>query len=436
MQWENLEGRTHDHQPAYRRWLYLLLAGSIISLPLWWGGGNWLVASVQTNLWSVQYLWQRTEHPLLIWLPATVQAAAPPAGHPSADLWQARDLLAKGQIFQAQALLAPHVAAGDYEALRLQAETLVAAGAMPAAIQVWTQIGAVDDLLAAGRQAELRQDKSNALAAYQAAYTLAPESSVLPLARLLYQALAESATAESLLRDYITAMPNSRYRISWLRELGALYRSRKAWPEAIAIYSQLVAAMPDSSADWVQLGWLYYEQGAGAEQALAQFQQAVTLAPNEGAGYYAIGLLFNREKQYAAAEPWLAQAVEREPGQPWWWLSRAGNVEQAGNRPLALQFYATVQERFPTFAEGHYRAAWAYRQAEKRAAAVAAMEQAIGAMASSGITDAKAQANYFARAGQIYEWAGQLQQAIVAYEQAGQLDPLRRDVQDGLERLR
>lgn len=395
-----------------------------------------LVGSPSHNLWSVRYLWQITAHPLAMLLPANAGGNSIPVEHRSGHVWQARALLADGQTLQAEAILQPALAAGDYDAQRLQAEILVKRGNVAGAVQQWVQVGAVDDILAAAQQAGQSGRNDDARDAYRAAYTLAAERTVLPFAQFLRQNTKDVADAENLLRQYIEVMPNSPYFVQWLRELGTLYQGQKAWHKALAIYTQLVAALPDSAPDWVQLGWLYYERDKDSAQAMAQFQRAITVAPQEGDGYYAIGSLLSSEQRYQEAEPWFAQAVEREPNQPWWYLTQASNLEQAGKLPVALQIYTVVEQRFPKFAQGYHQAAWAYQQAKQPTKAIVAIEQAIQLARDNYGTDHKTQASYYTRAGQIYESTGKLTAAVAAYEKAEQLDPSQKEAQNGLARLK
>lgn len=398
------------------------------------GIGASVVGSPRHTLWSVRYLWQITAHPLALLLPANTGGDEMPAEHRSGHVWQARALLADGQLLQAETMLQPALVTGDYDAQRLQAEILVARGNVAGAVQRWVQVGAVDDILAAARQAGQAGRTDDALYAYRTAYTLAPEQTVLPFAQFLRQNTKEVADAETLLRQYIAAMPDSPYFVQWLRELGILYQDQNALNKALALYTQLVAALPDSAPDWVQLGWLYYERDKDAEKAMAQFQRAITVAPQEGDGYYAIGSLLSREKRYQEADAWFVQALEREPEQQWWWLGQANAAQEAGNLPLAVKLYTVLQKRYPDFAQGHYQAAWTYKVAGERAQAIGAIETAI-AVRQNGGNQHQVNADIYARAGQIYEWAGDLQKAVIAYEQAEKLDPQRQGVQDALKRL-
>lgn len=408
--------------------LFILLYGSLLGL------GSVFIGGPRHNLWSVRYLWQQAGHPLAALLPAAGDAV--PADHRSGHLWQARALLTAGQSLQAEALLQPVLAQGDYDAQRLQAEILAARGDLTGAIHQWAQVGAVDDLLLAARQAGQQGQVEVAMLAYRTAYGLAPERTVLPFAGFLRRERQDFATAETLLRDYIAAMPSSRYLVSWLRELGALYREQEAWDKAIAIYSQLVNTMPDSALDWVQLGWIYYDHQNDPEQAMKHFQRAVTVAPQEGDGYYAIASFLSKQKDYHEAEYWFVQALERKPEQHWWWLNRASALQQAGNLVAALRVYTQIESRFPDFAPGFYQAAWVYYEVDQPAQAITAIERAIQYMKSSGVSQATTQANYHVRAGQLYEWSGQLQKAVVAYEQAERLDSSNRSAFEGLQRLK
>jgi len=358
----------------------------------------------------------------------------PPAQHINSFTWQARAALEAGDVWQASRLLVPALAQGNHDALRLQATLLAQQGNAQEANALWVQLGDGEALLQAGQEHTRVGQLDKALAAYRAAYTVAPERTVYPMAHFLWSSNAQEKEAEQLLVEALRIYPNSRYSFTWYRELGALYQHQKSWPKAAAIYEQLASAAPDRYQDWIELGWVYYEWGEGTAAALTQFEQAIAIAPNAGAGYYAIATLLSREERFSEADPWYQQALELEPAQKWWYLSRAFTLQRAGNLSLALTVYATVQQLFPDFDQGHYQAAWAYRQAEQRENAIKAIEAATQLL-STQEQPSLTQAAFYARAGQIYEWAGQLQKALAAYEKAAEFDPLRQDVQDGLERL-
>lgn len=419
---------TFRHQKAPTVARVVLFVGVLTA------GSYLLKTDPATNLWSLGYVWQTTGHALKFLLPDST-ATTPPPQHINGFTWQARAALQRGADWQATQLVAPAVAQGNRDALRLQAEILRQQGDSTGAYSLWASLGDVDALLQAGWDNTQSGKTAAALAAYRAAYQIAPERTVLPLAHLLWSSDTADTSAERLLVEALATYQGSRYSYDWLRELGTLYQSQGKWSKAITIYEELVAAAPDRVQDRIALGWVYYQRGDGAATALTHFEQAIAIAPQVGGGYYAIGALLTQEKRYAEAVPWYRQALEREPGQQGWYLAQASALQQAGELALALAVYTTVQQNFPDYAQGHFQAAWAYRQAEAREQAVAAIERALQLMESSALSQPQIQVSYYVRAGQIYEWAGRLQQAVTAYQQAAQLDPLRQDVQDGLQRL-
>lgn len=413
--------------------------GRLISLVLMVGGigisSYSLQTDVATNLWSLRYLWQQTDHRLL-GLTLAPASQPLPVHHSNGFTWQARAALEAGDVWQASQLLTPALAEGNRDALRLQATLLVQQGDARGANALWAQLGDIEALLQAGQEHVLLGHTDKALAAFRTAYTVAPERTVYPMAHFLWSSNAQEQEAEQLLVEALRIYPSSRYSFIWYRELGALYQHQKAWPKAAAIYEQLVRSAPDQYQDWIALGWVYYERGDGFQAAMTQFDQAIAVTPEAGGGYYAIASLLSRENRFAEADAWYQQATEREPHQKWWYLTRALGLEQIGKRAEALLVYATIEQYFPDFAQAHYYAAEAYRQAGDRQRAITAIERALQSAESSGVNQPTDQGNYYVRAGQIYEWAGQLQKAMAAYKQAEQIDPLRIDVQNGLERLR
>jgi len=390
--------------------LFILLYGSLLGL------GSVFIGAPSHNLWSVRYLWQQAGHPLAALLPAAGDAV--PADHRSGHLWQARALLAAGQSLPAEALLQPVLAQGDYDAQRLQAEILAARGDLTGAIHQWAQVGAVDDLLLAARQAGQQGQVEVAMLAYRTAYGLAPERTVLPFAGFLRRERQDFAAAETLLRDYIAAMPSSRYLVSWLRELGALYREQEAWDKAISILEPLVNAIPDSIGDRINLGWAYYERGDSIETVMAQFQYAIRVNPQIGEGYFAVANLLAKTGSLQEADVWYKQAIERNPEKHWWWLSQADVALQNGNLSFAVTLYQQIEQRFPDFAEGHYRAAQAYRQNNQAQLAVQAIEKAVTLVTAQESRQYATIAAYYQRASQIYEWAGEFSKAAVANQEA------------------
>ncbi|MEZ4864532.1 MAG: tetratricopeptide repeat protein [Caldilineaceae bacterium] len=391
--------------------------------------------SFEINLWSIQYLWNATQYPLALLTPDNAWTATIPAGHDNARLWQARKFIQANQFLQAQEILEPILTRNNYEALRLEAQLLEAQGDMADAVELWTEIQAVDDLLEAAEQNIEKGKLDAALLAYKTAYELAPERSVLPLAHFLRLFYQNSAQAESILYQYITSFPSSRYALSWSKELGSIYQDQGAWDKAASVYLGLTKIIPDDPQIWIQLGWASYESSHNIEAALPQFNQAIMVAPYQGEGYFAIASLLTREARFKEADKWYAQALTYDSKRPAWYLARMNAAQQANTLTLAVALARETEALFPNYAQGHYQAAWIYRLNEDRPSAINAIENAIATEEFRQIPQQSIKANYYNRAGQIYEWSGDLDQARAAYLKAIQLHPERDDIHERLRKL-
>lgn len=412
--------------------LFTILVGIVLGLSLFWFGSYRLaIHSLGNNLWSIQYLWKHKGHSFSMLLPTST---TPSPTHHRARLWDIRELIAAKQYLQAETLLKPLLTSGGSDVLRLFSELQIAQNDLPGAIQTLTTMQAIDDLLTIGEQAQAHGQSSIALLAFQSAYSINPEPVVLPLAALYWREEGQTVVAEELLRQYLTIFPHSRYNTRWLRELGSLYRATGEWDNAINVFGLLVEIAPDSTVDWIQLGWVMYERGDGTEIAIERFQKAIAIAPSNAGAYYAIASLLVREQRHQDALYWYAEAVERSSSQPTWYLQWALALQRTGEMAEALKVIRTVERRFPNFAAGHYEAAALYLSARDLDKAITAVEEAIGLIEGENIP-LNEQFDYYLLAGQIYEQAGAFTSAIKAYRKALAIDSRNQSALDGLERL-
>ena len=206
-----------------------------------------------------------------------------------------------------------------------------------------------------------------------------------------------------------------------------LFRSQKRWDEAIAVYESTLVHSPDDWTAHIGLGWAKYERGDGLPAAMSEFQKAINAPQSQGNGQFAIAEMLTHEKRFDEADAWFAQALALNPD-AWWYMARGDSARQAGNLTLALAVYQETVARFPDFAPAYYEMAYAYQLNEQPAQAMAAIEQALALMALPN-------AAYYARAGGIYEWAGDASRALHAYRQALLIDPHNVTALQGVERL-
>lgn len=356
----------------------------------------WLV-----NAWSLQYTRQALN-------PVVKQSilTSPPAGHARAAFWLASTAFQAGNSALAETLIAAQVARGDPLAVHLME----------------------DALLRDASQAQRAGRLEEALTAYEAAWRLDTESGTLPLVNFLLNIKKDYGTAENVLRQSLATFPNSWYWPYWSNRLGDTLQAQKRWDEATAAYDSTIVQAPDDWAAHIGLGWTRYERGDGLQAAISEFQKAINTPKSQGNGQLAIAQVLAREKQFKEADAWFAQALALNPEVQWWYVARGNVAQQAGSLRLALAAYQEALARFPDYAPAYYEIAYAYQLNKQSAQAIAAIEQALVLMAPPN-------ADYYARAGNIYEGAGDASRALQAYRQALLIDPNNVAARKGMERL-
>ena len=378
----------------------------------------WLV-----NAWSVQY----TRH---AFVPAAKQSvlAIPPTGHARAVFWLASDALQSGNPGLAETLIASQAVRGDQFALHLMAGARLAEGNFAGAVAIWQQAGDLDSLLRAAAQAQQAGHLEEALMAYAAGWKLDSEAGTLPLANFLLNYRQDYGGAENVLRQSLAAFPNSWYWPAWSRCLGDVLRDQKRWDEAATAYENTIVKTPDDWAAHIGLGWARYEHGDSLQAAISAFQEAIHIPESQGNGQLAIAQVLTREKQYEEADAWYVQALALNPSAQWWYVYRGDAAWQAGNLALALAVYQETVARFPEFGFAYYQIAYACQLNGQTAQAIAAIDRALALMAPPN-------ADYYVRAGSIYEWAGDKSRALHAYRQALLIDPQNAAAFENVQRL-
>jgi putative inorganic carbon (hco3(-)) transporter len=378
----------------------------------------------QINAWSVQFTRHALNPAMALPLPGE-----PPAGHPRAVFWLASDALQSGHPALAERLISSQAARADPLALHLMAEVRLAQGDFPGALVIWQQTGDVLSLLRNASQAQQAGRLEQAFMAYEAAWKLDPEEGTMPLVDFLVTYKLDYAGAENVLRISLGPLPRNSWTWSiWSIRLGDILRAQKRWDEAVSVYKSIIYP---TQYDWqvhLGLGWAKYERGDGLHAALDEFQKVINSPESRGNGQLAIALVLTREKRFEEADRWYLQALVLNPGDGWFYVLRGDAALQAGNTALALSVFQEALKRFPAFAPGYYEIASAYQLSGQPDQAIAAIQQALARMAPPN-------ADYYARAGNIYEWHADESRAIQAYRQALLIDPKNAGALAGLERL-
>ena len=380
-----------------------------------------LMHLARINAYSLRILWSAIgdEQRLIL-------AGDPPEGHRRATLWQAQDALVQGQPEVVQTLLEADVEKGEPLAVSAYAHTLAAQGRHREAIQYWSRAGDFNSLFSAAQALAEQGRIDEAELAYQAAYQIKPHNTVNRYADFLSAQRGPEA-AEAFLRIAIARFPGAIYLPQWLERLGTNLRVQGRLAEAEVVFQQALSAHPDTIYLLIGLGSVYVDQGQ-QEMAIEQFERAIELYPDQGDGYYYMGLLIAHEERFFEADAWLKEAVRLEPERLGYCLARGNNAWKADDWVLAIEVYQDCSERFPKDGRAFGGLANALYQEGRSAEAQTTIEQALKLPPNPGAPD-------WTLAGLIYESNGEVERARDAFLRVLELDPQNSIAPAGLERL-
>jgi tetratricopeptide (TPR) repeat protein len=386
--------------------------------------GARVVPGVEWNAWALtfaQHLFDET---------SAHAVAVPPVGHERSNLWMAQQALAEGDAQSALALTEAQAMRGDPFALRIQAVAFEQIGDYSGALQTLRRIGDYDLLITFGEKASQDERLTEAEAAFRAALEIDPEMGILQLSRYLMDTASDLQGTVALLTDALANYPDSSQRLYWYLRLGTALMRQDSTREAELVYQAAALEYPDEITFLIGLGWIHYDRGEGLDKALVEFQKAIEVAPEKGDGYYAIGLVLTFDERFDEADAWYQQAIEHDPDNWTYYLDRANNARKSGAYELAISIYQAALVLFPEHsAELNYDLAWAYRLDLQPENAEASIEQALELMKPLN-------EYYCLRAGEIYEWRGEPDLAVEAYQRALTINPHNNAAQKALDRLR
>lgn len=172
--------------------------------------------------------------------------------------------------------------------------------------------------------------------AYQLLFEL--EASQLPKpSRKQYEAVGQEYSAWLGLH---ADTPDGQLRYGNLKSAKKEYRQAEIhYKKALEYNAQFVPAM-------VNLAELYRRQDKDLE-ALPLLNSAIINSPNDGALYYALGLLKVRQKDYQSAASTLKQASVLAPHNMQYGFVAAVALEASGNIQEAIELLTVLKRRFP-----------------------------------------------------------------------------------------
>jgi tetratricopeptide (TPR) repeat protein len=284
--------------------------------------------------------------------------------------------------------------------------------------QAWIKIGQTYDA---------SKDSEQASEAYRKAWEIDPDLATMVYVTSL-EIMGKPEAAELVLLQSINTNPNSASRLEWWRKLGGMMQAQKKWDDAVNVTQEAINEFPDEPGLYIDLGWSLYRRGDGLAAAEREFNNAIRINDKIGDGYFALAQLFSQEKEYQEADGYYLRALELSPDNRWYYLARADTARIAGDVPRALEIYREAIRRFPNFAHAYYQLAIAYRHSNQQQDAIDAIEKAIVLLEPPNDS-------FYARAGEIYRWAGMREEALRSYQQALEINPANSVAQKGIDFL-
>ncbi len=373
------------------------------------------------NRWSIAYLSQSQSMEN-----EGAEKMQVPEGHARAPAWLAWEAIEVGEPELALEITNPILDSGDIFGLRVRGEALAGSGDFEAAVNAWVQAGDFLSLLKAAQENEANDLLENAEQAYEGAWKVNPSQGILPLTNFYWHVKGDLSAAERVLRRSLGERHSSH--LHQLLTLGRILEAQSRWDEAMAVYKEAQRQKPNDIYTLRLIGFAYLNGFGNFDGASKIFMRIISLAPDMGDGYFAMGQLMAKQDRFDEADRWFLQALIINPNVPKWWVIRANTARQAQNISLALDIYDQAIHQFPDYANAYYEMAWAYRMDDKPEGAIKSIEQAIA-------LERTPREWYYRRAGRIYEWAGEQGLAIKAYRRALELAPTNPSTLNALQRL-
>jgi tetratricopeptide (TPR) repeat protein len=161
-----------------------------------------------------------------------------------------------------------------------------------------------------------------------------------------YYAVLWPPQHDDALRFYAAAQALRPHNPYITHDIAMVLRRKKAYAEAVGVFSRAIDLKPDSRYAWHNRGVTYWDLGQ-PDKALADFSKAIEVDPNSalawasrGRSYLALGL-----PDKAIAD--FSKAIEVAPNARSAWHAVATAYAATGQWPRAAEAYARAADRFP-----------------------------------------------------------------------------------------
>jgi len=316
-----------------------------------------------------------------------------------------------------------------HAAWRGLAFTSILQGDLEQAVLAWQESQTpMTELLHFGEKKAKEGRHDEALHWFQVAAELDLASAATPLAEQLYK-LGNHAGAIEVWQNSLATYPKNEQRHDWWLGLSRSFRSNQEWDLAAEVSKKALNEFPNDPQLLTSLGSALLGQDADFETISSVLQQAISFDENYAEAYTTMARLMARENRDEEAFEYFGHAIERDPSVKWWHVAHANMARRLGNLGVARTLLFKSIELFPDYAPSYYELAWIFKLTDDPIQAQIAIEQALNLHKTPPL-------NYYVRAGDIYSWSNQIDQARSSYQHAAELAPEDERVIRGLESLK
>ncbi len=252
-----------------------------------------------------------------------------------------------------------------------------------------------------------------AVAAYQSAISLSPESEYLW--NNLGQLLSKNERNEEAINAFSKALACSPRDFLSLNGIGHIYLKMGVFENAISIFEKAIEIAPYYETSWAGIGWAYLES-AQLEKAEVALRKAVELNPLLIDAWKNLGRCFNKQKRDIDAIAVYRKAIEFNPQIAELWDELGKLLLQRHNYPECISAFQKVITLNPQSTEASIRLAHALFQIGDYEASASIYEGSI-----PFFDDIVTRSALYNRLGDAYLYLKDYEKAIGAYKQSENL---------------
>ena len=289
-----------------------------------------------------------------------------------------------------------------------------------------------EEYLALGRNLASQGQQNSAITCYQRAIKQQPEliEATLDLGELL----TELGQVKQAIACYLNGLKQQQHPELYFR-LGNLYQAKQQWSQAAICYQKATQYDAEHGAAYHQLAEIFSHQQQW-ESAVAAYRQAIKLNPDFSWSYNNLGYALIQLEQWSEAIPVYQQAIKLNPDFPWSYYNLAeahAHLKQWSPAVKLYQQSLEIQQDLPQAQQKLGDALYQRSQQDRQQAlshfllAIEQDPQNAEAYHRVLAIDNRNLALYL-KLGDLLAESGKLDEALVIYQMALQIQPKNSDV--------